>query len=267
MRTRIAVLVSFVLLAACGEATRDDVQAEVPAQAERPTIQDPDAQRVWSRMMGTISPDGGWERTRYLEFHWAVRRGEGEPLVRQHRWDRWDGLARVEAPVDGSTMVAIFPTDAPREGRVWMDGEELEGEEAADRLDSAYRTHINDAYWLLMPFKWADPGVSARYVGEETDEDGRTWEVVELSFEAGTGLTPQNMYRGFVDPETWRMERWYHYSNADADPSPTDWTDWRRVGPIELSENRRVGGEPRIFFPHLRAETSVPPGAFDPPGG
>ena len=110
------------------------------------------------------------------------------------------------------------------------------------------------------------PGVfSARYAGEETDDDGRRWEVVELTFEGGTGLTPQNMYRAFVNPETGRMERWHFLSNPDANPSPSEWTDWRRVGPIELSENRRSGGEIRIFYPHLRVETEVPAGVFDPP--
>jgi hypothetical protein len=266
MGTRIAVLVSIFALASCGEAAPGDTGREAEGEAPRASFADPDAERVWTAMMGTIAPDQGWERARYLEFHWAVNRGDDEPLVREHRWDRWEGRARVEMPTDDGRLVAVFDTDNPEAGRVWIGELELEGEEAANRLRGAYRAHINDGYWLLMPFKWDDPGVNARYLGLRTDDEGREWEVVELSFEDDTGLTPQNVYHAFVDPATNRMGRWYHFSNPDADPSPSNWTDWRQVGPIELAENRRGDdGEPRLFFPHLRVETEVPAGAFDPP--
>jgi hypothetical protein len=262
MRTRFAVMVSLFVLAACGPSTPGDEPPDEPARA---SFDDPEVERVWDRMMSVISPDDGWQRARYLEFDWAVNRGQGEPSVRRHRWDRWEGIARVESSGANGTSIAIFPTADPTSGRVWVGGTELTGEEAASALNSALRSHINDGYWLLMPFKWTDPGVNTRYAGEEIDDDGRRWEVVELTFEGGTGLTPQNMYRAFVNPETGRMERWHFLSNPDANPSPSDWTDWRRVGPIELSENRRSGGEVRIFFPHLRVETEVPAGIFDPP--
>jgi hypothetical protein len=236
-----------------------------PDEAARAAFEDPDVGRVWARMMDRVAPDRGWERARYLEFDWAVRRAEDDALVRRHRWDRWEGTARVEAPTQDGVLVALFDTDDPEEGRVWLDGRELSGEEARERLRSAHRIHINDGYWLLMPFKWDDPGVRARYAGEQEDDEGRRWEVVELTFDSDAGYTPQNMYRAFVNPETGRMERWHFLSNPDAEPSPADWVDWQPVGPIHLSATRLADGEPRIFFPHLRVETEVPDGAFDPP--
>lgn len=266
MGTRIAVAVS-LLLVACGQGTSGEPSAEADARAAAvAAIEDPDASRVWAGMMETIAPDHGWERARYLEFDWAVRRPQGDTIVRHHRWDRWDGTARYEAPTQNGRIVAIFDTADPESGRVWLEGRELDGDEAREALVGAHRAHINDGYWLLMPFKWADPGVTARYAGEQEDEDGRRWEVVELTFEPETGYTPQNMYRAFVDPESGRMGRWHFLSNPEADPAPSDWVDWRRVGPIELSPTRLAGGEPRIFYPHLRVETEVPAGAFDPPG-
>ena len=268
MRTRIPVVVSLALLVGCGDAPPPEPVDEAPSLEERAQqFDDSDVARIWTRMMETISPDDGWERARYLEFHWAVTRDDDEPLVREHRWDRWEGRARMEAPTDDGRMVALFDTDDPEAGRVWMDGEELEGEEARERLASAHRGHINDSYWLVMPFKWDDPGVHLRYGGHMTDDDGMEWEVVDLTFEDQAGYTPQNMYRAFINPESGRMERWHFFSNPDATPSPADWTEWQRVGPIELAENRRVDGEPRIFFPHLRVETDVPDDAFAPPGG
>jgi hypothetical protein len=261
MRTRIAVAVS-LLLVACGQGSPEAGPQE---DAALHSFDDPEVTRVWTRMMDVIAPDRGWERARYIEFDWAVRRAEGEPLTRHHRWDRWEGMARYEAPTANGRLLAIFDTDDPESGWAWLDGRELTGEQATEALRGAHRAHVNDAYWLIMPYKWTDPGVTATYLGEQEDEEGRSWEVVELTFDEGTGYTPQNVYRAFVNPETGRMEMWHHLSNPEANPSPAEWVDWRRVGPIELSATRLAGGEPRIFFPHLRVETEVPSGAFDPP--
>ncbi len=261
---RILILVTtFLLLAACGEGTPE------PAVPEgEPTrlhdFDDPEVTRIHTRMMEAMAPDDGWDRTRYLEFDWGVNR-EGGALIRSHRWDRFEGIARYEAPSEEGIVVAIFPTDTPEEGQIWINGEALEGEAARDRLVAAHRAHVNDGYWLLMPYKWSDPGVHARYAGTETDDDGREWEVVELTFEQDTGLTPQNMYRAFIDPESGLMERWHFLSNPDADPSPSDWASWTRVGPISLARDRVSGGEVRIFFSQLDAREEVPEGAFDPP--
>lgn len=255
MLARVAVAFSFLLIA-CGQ---DGPEAGLAGSSPSLAQEDPDVARVHARMMETLAPDNGWERARYLEFDWATATG----TVRSHRWDRWEGEARVEAQVDGETMIARFNANDPSVGRVWLGGAELEGEEAENRLAGAYRSHINDAYWLLMPYKWTDPGVVLRYIGESEGEEGQPWEVVELSFEDGTGLTPQNVYHAFVNMETGLMDRWYHFSNSEAAPSPSDWTDWRQVGPIQLAEHRRTDGEVRLTFPHLRVETEVPEGAFE----
>jgi len=248
MGTRIVLAVSLVLLSGC-----------VPGDGNSFAFDDPEVGRIHDRMMGVIAPDRGWERARYIEFDWAI--GEN---VRRHRWDRWEGDARYEAQTADGTVVAIFNAHEPMAGRVWLDGLEVTGEDAVTRLTAAYRAHINDSYWLVMPYKWTDPGVDTRYLGEQSDDEGRRWEVIELAFADAAGLTPQNVYHAFINPETGRMERWHYFSNPEADAAPSDWTEWRRYGPIELAENRRVGGEPRIFFPHLRVESSVPAGVFDP---
>lgn len=256
---------ALVGLAACEEATPRSDAAEGPGIADH-AFDDPEVTRIHSRMVEVMAPENGWERTRYLEFDWAVNRGDGEPLVRAHRWDRWEGRARVEAPTqDGGTYVAIFSTDDPEAGQVWVDGVEVTGEEATRRLQGAYSAHINDSYWLIMPYKWTDPGVSVTWLGEEVEGDTR-WEKVELAFDDGVGLTPRNRYRAWVNQESGLMERWEHFRDAEAQPSPSDWTEWISSGPIMLALNRRSGGETRIFFSHVLAAESVPDEAFAPPG-
>lgn len=253
-----------LLVVGCGESRSSAGTVKGPG-IEQHAFEDADVTRIHTRMIQAIAPDNGWERTRYLEFDWGVNRGDGA-LVRSHRWDRWEGIARVEAPAQGGGVyVAIFPTADPVAGRVWVDGVEVTGEEAAALLEGANRAHINDSYWLVMPFKWTDPGVQVRYLGERIHEpSGEAWEVVELSFES-VGLTPQNMYHAWIHPETGRMERWEHFANPEANPSPSDWTDWSTLGPLTLALNRRSGGEVRLFFSHMLIAETVPEGAFAAP--
>ena len=40
-------------------------------------------------------------------------------------------------------------------------------------LELGHRTWINDSYWMFMPYKLLDPGVTLAYAGERALEDGR----------------------------------------------------------------------------------------------
>lgn len=283
MRTPTALLVSSLflisgLLQACdpgGDEAEATGSGDAAASAEAPLTQsraeaafpDTAAARVWTRMMDTLAPADGWPRTRYVQFDWIVAREDGE-LRRSHRWDLWEGDYRVEAPVNGGRMVALFNVNAPTEDeRIWIDGEPVEDGARSDSLaNSAHAMFVNDSYWLLMPYKWADDGVQAEHLGE-MEQWGETYEVVELTFE-DVGLTPQNKYRAFVDPSSGVMELWQHYRQAD-DPEPSftmRWGDWQRYGPIMLSSTRPdQEGNSRIHFENLDASTEVPEGAFAPP--
>lgn len=225
---------------------------------------DGEAARVFARVLDSIAPNDGWARTRYLAFE----RISGSGVRRIHRWDRYEGRYWLRAPVGDEELVALFNVNAPTEGeRIWLDGERVTDEARSDSLATrAHAWFINDTYWLVFPFKWADPGVTTRYLGE-MEEWGERWEVVELTFD-NVGLTPQNRYRAFVAPESGMFELWQHYRNAeDEEPRFTNrWTDWRPYGPILLS-SRREGedGEVGVYFENLAASTDVPPGAFATP--
>lgn len=271
MRTPLILLVSLTLgLPACDGAPPGE-EAEAASEGSAPArFDDPEVARIWSNMMDSIAPDDGWAKTRWLRFDFVVDRGEAGVLRRSHSWAVWEGDYRVEAPLAGdSTMVALFDVNGPTDGeRIWVDGTEVADPARSDSL--ARRAHgmfINDTYWLLMPFKWADEGVSTRHLGLR-EEWGETYDVVELTFE-GVGLTPQNKYRAFVDTASGVMELWQHFRDADDDePAFTlAWTDWERHGPVLLSPVRRDReGNTTIRFENLDAGTEVPTGAFAPPG-
>jgi len=221
--------------------------------------------------MEVMAPDDGWERARYFEFTFGSGSIEAAAAGRRHRWDRYTGDYRIDVPGDGGDLIAIFNINDAAAGHAWMGGVPVEDSAVAGRLlQQSYNRFINDSYWFLMPYKWTDPGVEVVYLGERVDEEGSAWEVVQLTFQDGVGLTAHNRYEAFVNPETGLMERWNHFTDRE-DPEPrvqSDWVDWQRFGPIMVATGRPSRSGPGgIFFPGVRIEEEVPPGAFDPPGG
>lgn len=267
MRTLLPVLVSILFVACTTDSSADNPTTD-PAETSVASygFEDPEVERIYSDMMASMAPGDAWDRTRYLQFDWIFDRGDGNPFVRSHKWDRYTGDYKLEMTNrEGEAVVAVFNTEAPEDGRIWVDGVLQEGDTARAQLDNAHGAYINDAYWFIMPYKWADPGVNTRFVGADTDAEGREWEVVELSFES-VGRTPDNMYRAFVNPETHLMERWWHFRTPDAEPSPADWTEWTDMGDILLPLNRPRTDGSRIHFENVVASAEVPDGAFAAPG-
>ena len=232
-------------------------------------FEDENLQRIYGRMMEEMAPDRGWERVRYIAFDRVVDRGDDTPSRRGHRWDVWGGMYRMAGDAGGQEMVAVIDTNDPTGSeRIWLDGEPVTDPALADSLaDRAHASFINDTYWLLMPYKWADPGVNAVYMGE-MELEGRTHEVVELTFDA-VGRTPQNRYRGWVDAETGLMAYWQHWRDA-GDPEPAftlAWTEWTQYGPLLLSAGRPDStGYSRVTFENLAAALEMPEGMFEGPG-
>ncbi len=143
---------------------------------------------------------------RYLQFSFLVV-ADGQYRARRHHfWDTWQGRYRLESrPVRGQTEFVLFNVNT-QQGDVYVDGNKIEGEEAETALTAAYRSFINDTYWLMMPWKWLDPGVKLSYIGSE-EYRGEVCDVVELTFQ-GVGLTPGDIYRGYVSRQSGFMVRW-----------------------------------------------------------
>ena len=141
------VALSSVILTSCGQATPYSEPGELETSRTPHEFVDPEVARVHERMMSAIDPDGGWEAARYFEFDWAIQRLPGNPIIiRSHRWDRYEGITRVEYSDAAGELIAIFNTDSPETGQVWLDGVLVEAERAKELLRSAHRVHINDSY-------------------------------------------------------------------------------------------------------------------------
>jgi hypothetical protein len=187
---------------------------------------DPRAIEVADRTMEAMGGRAAWDAARVIG--WTI-------FQRTHVWDKWTGDYRLAA--DTTLVIMNLHT---RQGRVWEKGAEVTDAARRDEvLGHALSVWINDSYWLVMPYKLKDSGVTLRYAGEKPTEDGRSAEALELTFR-GVGDTPENKYLVWVDRETGLVSQWSYFKNA-ADPEPRftlPWNGWQPFGAIKLATGR-----------------------------
>lgn len=182
--------------------------------------------------MRAMGGRAAWDATRFVSWNFFGSRF--------HVWDRARGLDRVEwTDREGARHVVVVDVDEGT-GRAWIDGQPVtDPERLSDLTEGARRAWINDSYWLFMPYKLKDTGVTLTYAGEMPMEDGRPADALELTFD-GVGVTPENKYRVYVARDSGLVEQWDFYVRAE-DEEPrfsTPWHGWTEHGGILLSGDR-----------------------------
>jgi hypothetical protein len=219
-----------------------------PARGFDAAGSDPRAIEIADRTMEAMGGRAAWDAVRVIR--WTI-------FKRAHAWDKWTGDYRLEA--DTTLVVMNLNT---KEGRVWEKGVEVsDPEKRAEILADAYSIWINDSYWLVMPYKLKDTGVTLRYAGEKPSDDGRSADVLQLTFH-DVGDTPENRYLVWVDRETGLVSQWSYFKNA-ADPEPKftlPWNGWESFGPIKLASGRG-----RTEVTGIRVSVDAVPSAFAAP--
>lgn len=241
------------------------VLASLPAGAAR-AQSDPAAVALAEQVLAAVGGRDAWEQTRYLAFDFVISRRDTVVSRRSLAWDRADDRIRLELKDAKGRSYAVWTDLAHRDGTVLVDGAPADSATKRQWLDRAHAVWVNDTYWLLMPFKLRDPGVTLKAAGP--DSTGKA-SILELSF-AGVGLTPGDRYRVHVDDATHLVTGWEMLleGNRDGRWKPARWTDWKRVGEVKLAERRHIPDDQVVItFENLTTARTVPPGAFDPPPG
>lgn len=224
----------------------------LPLVAAMAQTTDTKAKSIADNVMQNMGGEKAWNDTRYLA--WAFNN-------QYQVWDKHQNRFRWEK----DSLVAIIDTQT-KDGKVYVAGRELQNpEEKQKLLERAYALWINNSYWLVMPFKLQDPGVTLKYIGEETTMDGAKADVLQMTFE-NVGLTPQNKYKLWVDKKEGLITQWAFYRNFnDAEPTFTrHWNDYKTYGSIKLAGNR---SNPQSDFKltHIATPKSVPEKVFNSP--
>ena len=202
-----------------------------------------------------------WDNLPYFRFDFVAVR-DGKEIARfRHWWDKRHGRCRVEGPDDKGRNVAAIFNLKDRKGRSYTDGiVDNDSTNIANILKMGYERWVNDTYWVIMPFKLHDPGANVKHVRTERTEDGDEYDVLELSFDAGVGLTPSDRYWLYVNRKSHLIDKWeYVLTGQKPPPQAASWESWTSVGPLKLSLGRRFKGKPVM----LRFENVSTPANMD----
>lgn len=251
-KAKFPILILICLLAAACDQSNEEKNVVVdnpPAPGFNLAHSDPAAVELADSVMKAMGGRKNWDETRFISWNFFGRRN----LF----WDKDQGNVRIESIPD-SIIYLVNIHDL--KGRVQVKGQELtEPDSLKKMLKRAQSFWINDSYWLVMPFKLKDTGVTLKYLGEDTTATGLKCNVLELTFE-NVGDTPQNKYRIYVDLKDNLVKQWAYYKEAAQD-SPTQiwpWDNYKRYGSILLSADRSDNKGPRA----VRVDKKLPPELF-----
>jgi hypothetical protein len=181
---------------------------------------------------GVMEALGGrknWDKTRYITWNFFGNR--------RLTWDKWSGDVRIDYLKSDQTT--LFNVNSEK-GRVLKNGQELtQPDSVAKYVKQGKSAWINDAYWLLMPYKLKDSGVTLKYIGPDKTEEGDNAEKIQLTFE-NVGDTPQNKYFVWISPESHLVNQWAYFAKADAEKPNfvLPWKSYKQQGKILLSGDR-----------------------------
>ena len=247
MRFRYGVMV-LMLFIGFGKA-----QAYPPAEGFNAAGSDAKAIEVADAVMEAMGGWDNWNRTRYVT--WRFFGG------RLHVWDKWTGNIRFEQ----GDLVVLMNINS-KEGKVYQKGVlEADADSTMKYLDRGYGAWVNDAYWLVMPYKLKDSGVTLKY-GEGELTNGGAAHVLTLTFE-GVGRTPQNKYEVYVDKKTNLVAEWAHYRNA-GDPEPrfrSPWENWTKHGKVMIADGHGMRGDKPRKHTDVAVFDVLPASVFESP--
>ena len=191
-----------------------------------------------------------WDATRVICWKFF----ESRTLV----WDKWTGDVRIDFLKRDLKIILNLNS---MKGRLWLNGAETTQPDSLKKyLERGRRIWINDSYWLVMPFKLKDDGVTLKIVGEGKTEAGRDADILQLTFD-NVGVTPENKYHVWVDKKTRLVSQWAFFKKL-SDEKPdfiNEWSDYQTYGSIKLSGSR--GKESGTMTP-IRVLDAPPNGAF-----
>ena len=209
---------------------------------------DAKAMELADQTMDAMGGRAAWDATRVIA--WTI-------FKRSHVWDKWTGDYRLEA--DSTLVIMNIIT---KQGRVWEKGVEVtDAAQREETLRDAMSIWINDSYWLVMPYKLKDTGVTLRYMGERETADFRAADAIQLTF-AGVGDTPENKYLVWIDRETHMVSQWAYFEKAsDTEPKFTrPWNAWTPYGDIKIATGRG-----KFEVADVRVSKNADPKAFTAP--
>ena len=230
MKTSFLSTLLFLFLLSCKPQAEEAAPIEnPPAEGFNLEASDEKAIEIADAVMEALGGRKAWDETQYISWNFFGSR--------KHVWNKMTNDVVIEGIRD--TFLIKMNIES-MEGTVNYHGNELTKADSLDKyLDRGKGMWINDAYWLVMPYKLKDSGVTLKYLRQDTTQQGVMSDVLELTFEE-VGNTPDNKYEIYVDPDSKLVTQWDFYTRyTDSLPRfQIPWLNYEKYGNIMLSGDR-----------------------------
>ena len=225
---------SLTLLLACEprQAPLASTSSNPPAEGFNIENSDEKAIEIADEVMNAMGGRAAWDAVETLQWTFFGNR--------QHTWMKNKETCKIYSPKNDLTITLNL---ADNRGTVKKGDQKYEAQDSLKKyLEIGKRWWINDSYWLVMPFKLKDSGVTLKYLQKDTTEMGRMSDVLELTF-ADVGVTPDNKYLVYVDDSSRLVTQWdYYASYQDSLPRfKSPWPHYQKYGDLLLSGGS-IGG-------------------------
>lgn len=205
-------------IASCNLNTSDEARksANPASPGFNSAGSDAEAIAIADQVMEAMGGRKNWDKERYFRWNFFD--------IRTLWWDKKTGDVRIQMHDSDSTVILVNINS--EKGRAFKQDKEVADPEAlAGLMKKGKAIWINDSYWLFMPFKLKDSGVTLKYVKEDIAGEVGDADILELTFE-NVGNTPQNKYQVWVDKKDHLVKMWAYFKQNDME-EPDFTTPWR----------------------------------------
>lgn len=225
---KFALILSILFGVFCNPLAAQLAKNENPASPGF-NFQESDARaiQIADEVMRAMGGRENWDKTRFISWNFFGRR--------KLLWDKFTGNVRIEA--DSTIFLVNINTNS---GKIKRGNEILSEPDSIKKyVERGIGAWINDGYWLMMPFKLKDSGVTIKYLGERNTTENQPADLIQLTFQ-NVGRTPENKYLVYVDKNSRLVVQWEYFQKfTDEKPQiVTPWANYRKFGNILLSGDR-----------------------------
>jgi len=236
MKSKLVALIILSIFIICCNPPKESTATIEQQSLSTIEIEDKKAAQLVSKMMEAMGGAQEWEELQYVSWTFFGARH----LV----WDKKNNRVRIESPRDSSIYLVDLQNSS--EVRFSAAGNEVFDTSALTKKFKEGRDiWINDMYWLFMPFKLYDPGVTVSYVHTDTTLVGALSDVLELSFD-NVGNTPENKYQIYIDQKDHLIKQWNFYADFNQEEASRiwPWDNYSDFDGLLLSSDRSDKGGP-----------------------
>ncbi len=210
---------------------------------------DKKAIEIVDRMMEKMGGYDAWQDARFIAWSYF-----GQYQI----WDKKEGLFRHEK----GNQVSIMSLNK-RAGQVYFNGAPVtDSVKTYGYLSQAYTLYLANTYFLFLPYKMKDTGVTLKYQGEGKTMEGKPADIIRMTFK-DVGISPGNMHDVWIDKETNLVTQWGFYSQAE-DKTPSfvrKWADYKDFNGLKLATNRNSYTD-TLSISHIVVTDHVPKEIF-----